>query len=175
MQALVADLLEYSRAGTQALRCERVNMAHSLKNVLNLFEARMKEAGARIIVNDLPEVECDRLKIEQVLQNLIGNALKFKSNRRPEITIGCDVRERGRIFFVRDNGIGFDPAYRDKIFIMFQRLHGFGEYTGSGMGLAICKRIIEAHGGRIWAESLRGDGSTFYFTLPFRHASSAAA
>jgi signal transduction histidine kinase len=114
----------------------------------------------------LPKVSVDRSQMTQVFQNLISNAIKFRGGHRPEIHIGA-VRDTNEwVFSVKDNGIGIDPEYTEKIFEIFQRLHIRSEYEGTGIGLAICRRIIERHGGRIWVESEEGKGSVFYFTIP---------
>lgn len=178
MHMLVTDLLEYSRAGTQTLKIELVDLGSAVEEVLGNLRGHIDSSHARIEVTSLPAVAADRIRIAQVLQNLIGNALKFNKSEQPVIHIGSELRDGQCTVSIRDNGIGFDPTYTDKIFVMFQRLHGFADYSGTGMGLAICKRIVEAHGGRIWAESKLGEGSTFHFTLPVaarESASSAAA
>jgi chemotaxis family two-component system sensor kinase Cph1 len=124
------------------------------------------ESGARITVADLPKVRTDSVQIAQVFLNLIGNAVKFRSERPVEIDIGAR-REGGQwILWVKDNGIGLDPAHSERAFELFTRLHQRSKYPGTGIGLAICKKIIERHGGRIWVESRIGEGATFYFTLP---------
>jgi light-regulated signal transduction histidine kinase (bacteriophytochrome) len=112
-------------------------------------------------------VAIDSSQLTQVFQNLLGNAIKYRApGRKPEVRVDCESLERECLFSVKDNGVGFAPHYAELIFHPFKRLHGRAEYSGAGIGLAICKRIIEAHGGRIWAESLPGEGSTFFFTLP---------
>ena len=167
MQALINDLLAYSRAGTQAITKKRVQVSILLKQALENLQLAIAESKAVLQVGQLPEVEADSVKLIQVLQNLIGNALKFgRQDLPPEIRISAREQRNDYLFEVSDNGIGFDPKYCDRIFQVFQRLHGVGKYPGNGIGLAICRRIVEHHGGRLWAESQPGVGSTFFFTLP---------
>jgi len=120
-----------------------------------------------VITHDpLPTVMADGMQLVQLFQNLISNAIKFHGEERPRIHISAKQEENEWVLSVRDNGIGIDPEYHERIFLIFQRLHGRGEYAGTGIGLAICKRIAERHGGRIWVQSELGKGSTFYFTIP---------
>jgi two-component system, chemotaxis family, sensor kinase Cph1 len=128
------------------------------------------ERRAQITNDPLPELEVDAGKLTQVFQNLIGNALKFSRPATPPVIhIRACTNERECVFVVSDEGIGFEPEYAEKIFVIFQRLHGIGAYTGTAIGLAICKRIVEAHGGRIWAEPEAGVGSKFFFAVPVKH------
>jgi signal transduction histidine kinase len=174
MQTLIYDLLSYSRAGTQALEKNQVSVESALEEVLQNLEVAINESGAVVRHDGLPTVEADETKLIQVMQNLIGNAIKFrKPDSRPEIFIAARSTAGQWIFEFADNGIGFDPKYTDRIFQVFQRLHGVGAYSGNGIGLAICKRIIEHHGGRLWAESQPGVGSRFFFSLPLPTAASA--
>jgi len=167
MQALIYDLLSYSRAGTQAIEKKRVSSEALLASALQNLEVAIQETGAVIRYDHLPIVDADDTKLTQVLQNLIGNAIKFhKPDLRPEISITARSAGKEWIFEVADNGIGFDAKYNDRIFEVFQRLHAVGTYAGNGIGLAICRRIVEHHGGRLWAESQPGAGSKFFFTLP---------
>ncbi len=169
MQALINDLLSYSRAGTQAIEKRPISSEQVLKSALINLDLSIRENAAVVHFNGLPLVQADGTKLIQVMQNLIGNAIKFrKRDVRPEVSVTATKRESDWFFAVADNGIGFDPKYCDRIFQIFQRLHGVGKYPGTGIGLAICRRIIEHHGGRLWAESQPGVGSTFFFTLPFR-------
>jgi signal transduction histidine kinase len=173
MQTLIYDLLSYSRAGTQALEKKQVSVESALDEVLQNLEVAIKESGAIIRYDRLPSVEADETKLIQVMQNLIGNAIKFcKPGARPEIFISARSADGQWIFEFADNGIGFDSKYTDRIFQVFQRLHGVGAYPGNGIGLAICKRIVEHHGGRLWAESQLHVGSRFFFSLPCATASS---
>lgn len=167
MQTLINDLLSYSRAGTQAIEKKRISSEAVLEAALQNLELAIKESGALIKHDHLPVIEADETKLIQVLQNLVGNAIKFrKPGARPEIFISARNTSSDWIFQVADNGIGFDSKYTERIFQVFQRLHGMGAYPGNGIGLAICRRIVEHHGGRLWAESEPGLGSKFFFSLP---------
>lgn len=167
MQTLINDLLSYSRAGTQAIEKRRVAAEGVLKSALQNLEVAIRESGARIHSDPLPVIEADEARLVQVFQNLIANSIKFrKPDLRPDISVRAKNSGEEWVFEVGDNGIGFDPRYTDRIFQVFQRLHGPGEYPGTGIGLAICRRIVEHHGGRLWAESETGVGSTFFFSLP---------
>jgi signal transduction histidine kinase len=169
MQALINDLLTYSQAGTQAIEKEPVSLEEIVKKALANLDLAIRENSAIVQYDGLPTVEADETKLTQVIQNLIGNAIKFrKPDERPEVSITAQNAGSEWVFAIADNGIGFELKYCDRIFQVFQRLHGVGKYPGNGIGLAICRRIIEHHGGRLWAESEPGVGSTFFFTLPFR-------
>src|SRR5206468_3998828 len=162
MQALIEDLLSYSKAGTQALERRAVCMNDVLKPVLANLAASIEESGASVTVEPLPAVEGDEKLLAQVLQNLISNAIKFhKPGEAPIIRISACQRDEEWVFAIADDGIGFEEQYRDRIFQAFQRLHGSGQYGGSGIGLAICRRIIDLHGGKLWASSSPGAGATF--------------
>jgi len=167
MQALISDLLVYSRAGTQAVHKQPVAFDTIVQRALANLSLVISETSAVVHLGELPVVQADTVKLTQVLQNLIANAVKFrKPGVAPEISI-LATRVGGEwMFSVGDNGIGFDIRYSEKIFQVFQRLHGVGKYSGNGIGLAISKRIVEHHGGRLWADSQLGIGSTFFFTLP---------
>jgi PAS domain S-box-containing protein len=165
MRGLVDDLLAYSRAGEDK-RAEPTDVGAVLDAVLKNLTAGIEESGAAVTHDPLPVVQASPLALTQVLQNLVSNAIKFRGDRRPEIHVGAR-REAGHwLFTVRDNGIGIDPAFTDRIFMIFQRLHAREEYPGSGIGLAICKKIVERLGGRIWVESRPSAGSTFFFSIP---------
>lgn len=167
MQALIQDLLMYSRAGTQELEKKAVSSAEVVRTALKNLDVAIKETGARVRYENLPVVEADETKLTQVMQNLIANAVKFhKEGVAPEVSVTAQAANAEWMFEVADNGIGFDPRYHDRIFQVFQRLHGVGKYPGNGIGLAICRRIIEHHGGRLWAESGPDLGARFFFTLP---------
>ncbi|MBV9762119.1 MAG: CHASE3 domain-containing protein [Acidobacteriaceae bacterium] len=167
MQTLIYDLLSYSRAGTQALEKKPLSSEALLQAALQNLDVVIAESGASIHHGRLPMVEGDEIKLIQVIQNLIGNAIKFrKPGIKPEISVTAKAAPNEWVFEVGDNGIGFDPKYTDRIFEVFQRLHGIGTYPGNGIGLAICRRIIQHHGGRLWAESQPQVGSKFFFALP---------
>ena len=175
MSTLIKDLLQYSRAGTRGQPFGPVNFEVVLSWTLTNLNFAIDEAGAIITHDPLPTVAADETQVIQLIQNLIGNAIKFRDEMPPEIHIGAERRagsSQGEadiwLFSVRDNGIGIDPQYSERIFQIFQRLHSRHEYPGTGIGLAVCRRIVERHGGRIWVESTPGQGSTFYFTLPDR-------
>ena len=165
MQTLINDLLAYSRVGTQGQQFTEVDGQAVLARTLANLRAAIAESGAVVSHDALPTVTGDASQLTQVFQNLIGNALKFRGDRRPEVHVGAQRQDGQWRFSVRDNGIGIEPQYFNRIFDIFQRLHGREQYPGTGMGLAICRRIVERHGGRIWAESEPGVGSTFYFTI----------
>jgi len=166
MQTLINDLLAYSRAGTRAGELAPTDAGAALRQALANLEASIRETAAEIAHGQLPTVRADGTQLVQLFQNLVGNAMKFRGNAPPKIRVDACREEDHWLFFVRDNGIGMDPEYRDRIFLIFQRLHARNEYPGTGIGLAICKKIVDRHGGRIWVESQPGQGSTFYFTLP---------
>jgi light-regulated signal transduction histidine kinase (bacteriophytochrome) len=163
---LINDLLTYSRVHSQRKQVAPTDCELVLSHTLMGLQMAIQESAVKISHDPLPTVFGDDVQLTQLFQNLIGNAIKFRSGDAPMVHIGCERRENDWLFSVRDNGIGFDPKYAERIFIIFQRLHTREEYPGTGMGLAICKKIIERHGGRIWAESHPGAGSTFYFSVP---------
>lgn len=166
MQALIQDLLAYSRVGSRTQPFEPVDCREALKTALANLALPIDESGAVITADALPVVLADPLQLAQVFSNLIGNAVKFRGAETPKIHIGGRREGHEWVFSVADNGIGIEPQYTDRIFVIFQRLHTWEEYPGTGIGLAICKRIVERHGGRIWVESQSGLGATFSFTLP---------
>lgn len=176
MQSLVQDLLSYSKAGTQALKFEHVELESVVQGVRDSLRLVIAERRAQLTVEPLPSVEVDARRLGQVFQNLITNALKFtKPGEEPRIHVGVRRESGNWIVCVSDNGIGFESSYAERIFGIFQRLHTVGTYPGTGIGLAICKRIVEAHGGRIWAESIVNVGSKFCFTLPVAQSQTAVA
>ncbi|MES2467796.1 MAG: PAS domain S-box protein [Verrucomicrobiota bacterium] len=166
MQTMIRDLLAYSRVGTRAQPFVEVDCQAALDLALTNLSTAIHESGAVITHDPLPALMADPTQLAQLFQNLIGNGIKFRSGRPPEIHVGAQRQDEGWLFSVRDNGIGIEPQYLDRIFVIFQRLHTRAEYPGTGIGLAICKRIVERHGGRISVESEPGKGSTFFFTLP---------
>lgn len=166
MQRLITDLLAYSRVGTRGAEMEEIAIADVVQQALANLEIAIRESDAEIVYSDLPRVIGDSSQLGQLFQNIIGNALKFKTERRPRVDIEAERTDDHWTFCVRDNGIGFDQRYADRIFGVFKRLHRNTDIPGTGIGLAICQRIIDRHGGRIWAESETGNGARFFFTLP---------
>jgi len=163
-QRLIKDLLEYSCIGKEK-SYEPVDISSVVTEVLANLKTLIDEAGARIECNAMPKVVANYLEMVQLFQNLIVNAIKYKGQKPPEIKISSRLEGEVWVISIKDNGIGIDPQYKERIFDMFQRLHGKSEYSGTGIGLAICKKIVENHGGRIWIDSTLGDGTTFYFTI----------
>jgi PAS domain S-box-containing protein len=166
MQRLINDLLAYSRVGTRAKAIEPTDCTAVLDQALANLKAAIEKSGAVVTHDPLPTVMADDSQLVQLLQNLIGNAIKFHVEEPPRIHVAAEQKGNEWVFSVRDNGIGIDPQYAERIFVIFQRLHTREEYPGTGIGLAICKKIVERRGGRIWVESQAGIGSTFYFTIP---------
>jgi len=167
LQALVTDLLLYSRVGRSSdLALEQTDMGKILAYVLDDLEVAIKEKGAIVTYDQLPTVVADPKQMAQLLQNLVGNAVKFHDETPIKATISAEQQGNEWVFTIQDNGIGIEPKFVDRIFLIFQRLHTRTEYSGNGIGLAICKKIVENHNGRIWVESEFGKGTTFYFTLP---------
>jgi hypothetical protein len=169
MQTLITDLLSYSRVGTQGKPLELTRCDDVLDRVLNHnLRLAIKESGVTITRDRLPTVMADPLQLGQLFQNLIANAIKFRSDGPPSVYISAERRGSDWEIGVCDNGIGILQEHADRIFVIFQRLHTKTEYPGTGIGLAICKKIAERHGGRIWVEPTPGGGSTFRFTIPAR-------
>ena len=166
MQTLINDLLAYSRVGTRGRDFVATDSNASLDRALANLITALRETGAVITRDPLPVLKADSTQLPQLFQNLIGNGLKFCAGKRPEIHVGAQRKDGSWLFSVRDNGIGIEPQYGERIFVIFQRLHTRTEYPGTGIGLAICKRIVERHGGKIWVESELGGGATFCFTIP---------
>jgi signal transduction histidine kinase len=164
-RTLIRDLLEYSRAGRGALLNEPVEMNGVVAEALEMLAGAIEQSRGDVTVDDLPVILGDARKLRQVFLNLIGNALKFADDT-PVVRVSAEVDGGTAIFAVADNGIGMDPGHAERIFQPFHRLHSEEDYPGSGIGLAVCERIIEQHGGRIWAQSAPSQGSTFRFTLP---------
>jgi signal transduction histidine kinase len=165
-RALIRDLLEYSRAGRGHLHTEEVAVGLVVDQALENLAGAIEESGAQVVVGDLPVVLADRASLCRVFQNLVGNAVKFTGEDTPHVRIEAE-RDNGEWrFSVRDNGIGMNPDHAERIFEPFQRLHGEDDYPGTGIGLAVCERIVGQLGGRIWVASTPGEGSVFHFTLP---------
>jgi PAS domain S-box-containing protein len=165
LSRMIRDLLAFSRVATQAGSVERVDVAEAVESALWNLQGAIEDCDAEITVGPMPQILAPQTGLAQVLQNLIGNAIKYRAEARPRIHISARQEAAVWIFCVEDNGTGFDPAQAKRVFGIFQRLHG-REYPGTGMGLAIAKRIVERYGGNIWAESEPGRGSRFYFSLP---------
>ena len=168
MQTLIDDVLAYSKVDMQNIEFSPTSAEAALEKALNNLRRRIEETGATITHDELPTVMADSTQLMQLFLNLIGNAIKFKSEKPPEIHIGVSRSEDEWLFSVSDNGIGIEPRFSDRIFVIFQRLHARDEYPGTGMGLAICKKIAECHRGNIWVESQLGEGATFNFTIPLK-------
>jgi light-regulated signal transduction histidine kinase (bacteriophytochrome) len=166
MYALVDDLLTYSRVETSEQPFGTVSMDQVMITALRDLREAVETSGATVTVQDLPEVHADFHHMVQVMENLLGNAIKFRRDEPPMVKVSAIMTGKEWVFSVMDNGIGIDKEYSDKVFQMFQRLHPRETFPGTGIGLAICKKVIERHGGRIWFESEPGVGTTFFFTLP---------
>ena len=165
-RGLIRDLLEYSRAGRGRLSLEQVPAGRIVDQALEALAGAIEETHAEITVGELPVVLADRANLCRVFQNLVGNAVKFTGDETPRVSIDAEHEDGHWRFSVRDNGIGMDSKNAERIFEPFQRLHGEEDYPGTGIGLAVCERIVDQHGGRIWVSSRQGEGSVFHFTLP---------
>jgi PAS domain S-box-containing protein len=174
MKTLITDLLAFSRVGSSNNGFTRTDANAVLARVLTNLRPLIEETRAEIISDELPMLMADGGQLVQVFQNLLHNGIKFRGEREPIVTIRCEQKDGNWVFSVKDNGIGIEPQYLDRVFLLFRRLHGLREYPGTGIGLAICRKIIERHGGRIWVESTPGEGSTFYFTIPIEPAQEKA-
>jgi len=168
MQKLVQDLLAFSRVGRHGMALGSTDCNVVVQAALQNLEAAILESGAVVKPDQLPVVMADGSQLAQVFQNLIGNAIKFHGSGAPVIKVRAEMKAREWIFSVEDNGIGIAAEQAEDIFVIFRRLHTREEYSGNGIGLSICKKIIEHHGGRIWVESEPGNGSTFKFSLPVK-------
>ncbi|MEA3324490.1 MAG: ATP-binding protein, partial [Euryarchaeota archaeon] len=168
MQALIGDLLAFSRVGTRGKPLTPTDCETLLSQTRSDLKVSIEDSGAAITHDTLPTVMADGSQLAHVFQNLIGNAIKFRGEAPPRVHIASEQKEDAWVFSVADNGIGISPEYFERIFEIFQRLHGREEYSGTGIGLAICKKIVDRHGGRMWVESEPGRGSTFYFTIPVK-------
>ena len=165
MQQLISDLLQYSRVGTKGKPFVDVPLNDVINRVKEDLSLVILEKRADIMVDDLPIIIADESQMRQLWQNLIGNALKFSNTLKPEIKITCQDKKEAWEFCIEDNGIGIDKDFAHKVFVIFQRLNSRDEYPGTGIGLAVCKKIVERHNGKIWFESEPGKGTKFYFTI----------
>ena len=166
MHVLINDLLTYSRIGTKGNPFRLINTDNIIKEVLKNLSVTIEENKAEIICHSLPSIVADKSQIIQLFQNLLANAIKFKGEDTTKIKIEAEKTDEGWKFSINDNGIGMDSEFTDRIFVIFQRLHNRSKYPGTGIGLAVCKKIVERHGGRIWVDSQIGVGSTFHFIIP---------
>ncbi len=168
MQRLINDLLNYSRIQTKGKTFEETSCSEILGQVRANLQVAIEKSSALITNDFLPTVNADPVQMTQLFQNLIDNAIKFSGELPPRIHISAEKKDNEWVFSVCDKGIGIEPQFNEHIFVIFQRLHDREKYPGTGIGLAVCKRIVERHGGRIWVESEMGKGTTFYFTIPTR-------
>lgn len=169
IKRLISDLLKLSRLGKTELEMEEIDSNQMAKDVVTMLEEEVQDANAKVKLTDLPVITADKTLFFQILQNLIQNAIKFREkDRDPSVEITCKGRKDAHVFSVKDNGIGLDQTKAEKIFQIFQQLHGKSEFEGTGIGLSLCKKIVELHGGKIWVEAQKGQGSQFFFTIPYR-------
>ena len=166
MQGLIRDLLTYSRVGTRGKEFALTDCEAVVAGTLRVLQPAIEESAATVTYDPLPTVMGDETQLLQLFQNLIGNAVKYRDSKPPVVHVSCKQEGEHWLFSVRDNGIGIDPQYANRIFVIFQRLHGRDKYAGTGIGLAVCKKIVERHDGKIWVESELGKGATFHFTIP---------
>ena len=175
MQEMIQGLLNLSRVGNRGEKFVSVDLNQVVRNIRDDLQRIIQEKNGDIVCAELPNLDADAGQMQSLFRNLILNGLKYNVDPRPTVEIGCVVEERLCRFSVRDNGIGISPKFHERIFLVFQRLHTEREYSGSGMGLALCKKIVERHGGTIWVESQKNEGATFYFTLPKGQVSGPSA
>lgn len=167
MQQLIKDLLAYSRSGAGIGVLHQISGETALDQALANLQVAIEESGAVVTHDALPVIMTDETQLVQVFQNLVGNAIKYRSAEVPQVNVSAKKNGDSEwIFSVRDNGLGIDPKYFEKIFVLFQRLHGQSEFEGTGIGLAMCKKIVDRLGGRVWVDSEPAKGSTFFFALP---------
>lgn len=168
MSQQIRDLLTYSRVGREGRTFRTVDCNQVLEQVNSNLALAMEESGCELTSDPLPRVFADRSQILMLIQNLVYNAIKYRSEQAPRIHLSHERLQTHHQIAVKDNGLGIAPSFHDRIFQIFQRLHAREEYSGTGIGLALCKRIVENHGGRIWVKSREGEGATFFFTMPHR-------
>ncbi len=169
MQTLIDDVLVYSKLDLQGIEWEPTDVGIALNRALNHLRGQIRQTGAIVTSDPMPTIVADSTQLTQIFQNLIGNAIKFsKPDTIPQVYVSVVQRENDWLFAVRADGIGIDPQYFDRIFVIFQRLHTRDEYSGTGIGLTLCKKIVECHHGKIWVTSELGQGATFSFTIPFK-------
>jgi len=166
MQTLIIDLLNYSRVDSEDKPLEAVDCVPVVEQALNNLQGAIRECQATVTHDSLPTVMANRSQLVQLFQNLIGNAVKYRGDTPPEVHVMAESKPSETLFCVKDNGIGIDDKYSDRVFQIFRRLHSRDQYSGTGVGLAICKKIVELHDGRIWFESQLAQGSEFFFTIP---------
>jgi light-regulated signal transduction histidine kinase (bacteriophytochrome) len=166
MQRMINELLNYSRVGRRNAEFAEMETRAVAEGAIDALAAAIEESGATVELGTLPAIRGDKTLLHQLFQNLIGNGLKFRGERAPVIRLEARREGAGWLFSVADNGIGIEQEYLERIFLLFQRLHERTKYPGTGIGLAVCKKVVEHHGGRIWVESVPGEGSTFLFTIP---------
>lgn len=171
MHILIADVLAYCRVETAGKEFQETSSEDALEEALLNLDGALRESGGVVTYDALPRVNVDRAQLAQLFQNTIGNAIKYRGVDPPSVHVSVVQNDAHEwIFSMRDNGLGIEPRYFEKIFVMFQRLHGRAEFSGTGIGLSLCRKIAERHGGRMWVESALGAGSTFYLSLPQRTA-----
>jgi signal transduction histidine kinase len=168
MRSLITELLAYSRASSRGLSEGELALAEAVERARIALAASIADARADVVVSALPTVVGDAAQLTQLFTNLLGNAIKYRSERPLRVVIASETRDDDWVIWVEDNGIGIEAAHFERIFQLFQRLHARTQYPGNGIGLALCQKIVERHGGRIWVESEPGQGSRFSFTLPKR-------
>ena len=166
MTAMIDGILEFARLTNGQTDFDVVEAEALLQSAWQNLTAAIEESGATIDQGTLPTITCHAMRITQLFQNLLGNAIKYRGEQTPQITVRAERNGSNWLFCVKDNGLGMEPEETHSIFKMFQRLHAHGTYEGLGIGLAYCKKIVESHGGQIWVETAPGEGSTFFFTLP---------
>jgi len=166
MRSLIDDLLTYSRVGRSEIKLQPVPLTGVMGEVCDRLFSRIEEENATVTTDELPTVRGDMTLLTQLFQNLVGNAIKFHSDELPEVKISAEKKDGNWVFSVADNGIGIDLKYEDRIFQMFQRLHNRTEFSGNGLGLALCKRVVERHGGDIWIAPTESPGTTIQFSIP---------